>query len=585
MADMGESGSSGKVLGLFLALLGIVAMGAAVTFFIRPDLFSFYTTSPLERVSIRPQEAAVGGGQWRLISQWHGAGEFQEAGNLYRVEFKPIPGWETPPAVVLKKDEIGAKVEGVYKPAQYTTRNILTLAGASTLANRLAPELAEFYLAHIGANEIRKIPGKNPAEVTVDGIYYASKEIRTIQITGSGTSSGFAALKDGSCDVAMATHRLSSSDAKLFGPGIITAQSENRLGMDAVAVVVHKDNPVPALTLEQVGAIFSGEISNWEQLGGPSAPIKVFVLQENFSTRRFVEDFFLGGRSFVSSARAVDTHGLLPDLVSQDPWAIGFCSITMVNQCREMPLKVGADSEAVLPSLDSIRTLTYPASRNMYLYLKSSTDNVYVRDFIDIALGDAGQEIVREFGFVKNSDVVGDASVADRDTPLGVSAPAPATVFEPEAVPVLKAPPVGTLPPLVQFDGEAVPESTRRPVLQAYLDAVYGAEKLPIVFRFESTTLDLNDQALKDVSRVVAMMKEAKNSGKMIVLVGFSDSVGAYGSNLAVSRKRAEAVAEAFVKKGLQDVTALGAGEEGAIERNDIRTGREKNRRVEIWIK
>jgi phosphate transport system substrate-binding protein len=81
------------------------------------------------------------------------------------------------------------------------------------------------------------------------------------------------------------------------------------------------------------------------------------------------------------------------------------------------------------------------------------------------------------------------------------------------------------------------------------------------------------------------MMKEPKNSGKTIVLVGYSDSVGAYASNLAVSRKRAEVVAEALRKRGLQDLIVLAAGEEGAIERNDIRAGREKNRRVEIWLK
>ncbi len=584
MADMGESGSSGKVVLFFLGLLAIVAMGAAVTFFLRPDLLTFYTENPLVRVSILPQEAAVGGGQWRLISQWQVAGEHHEAGNLYRVEFKPIPGWETPAPVVLKKDVTGAKIDGVYKPAQYATRNILTLAGASTLANRLAPELAEFYLLSMGAGEVRKIPGKSPGEVTVEGIYYASREIRTIQIMGRGTAAGFAALKDGGCDVAMATHRLSAADAKIFGPGVITAGSENKVGMDAVAVVAHKDNPVAALTLEQVGAIFSGDITNWAQLGGPSAPIKVFVLQENFATRRFVEDFFLNGRSFVPTARVVDTHALLPELVSQDPWAIGFCSITMANQCREMPLKLSADSEAVLPSAESIRTLAYPASRNMYFYLKSSTDNVYARDFVAVVQGEAAQEIVKEFGFVRNRDVVGDASAADRDTPLGGSVSGATTVFEPEAAPVLKAPPVGALPPLVQFDGEAVPESARRAVLQDYLDGVYGAEKLSIVFRFESANLELGEQALKDVNRVAAMMKEPKNSGKMVVLVGFSDSVGAYASNLAVSRKRAEAVAEALKKKGL-DVIALGAGEEGAIERNDIRDGREKNRRVEIWLK
>jgi phosphate transport system substrate-binding protein len=585
MADMDGSGSSGKIFGFFLAVLALAVMGAAVTFFLRPDLFSLGSVNPVAHVSIFPQEAAVGGGQWRLLSQWHGAGDLHEAGNLYRVEFKPIPGWETPPPVVLKKDETGARVEGVYKPVQYSTQTILELSGASTLASRLVPELAEFYLTNIGANEVRRIPGKSADEMTVEGIFYAAREIRAIEISGQGTASGFSALKAGDCDIAMAVHRLSAVDAKIFGEGIITEQSEHRLGMDAVAVLVHRDNPVPSLTIEQVGGIFSGEISNWEQVGGPSAPIKVFVLRENFATRRFVKDFFLDGKDFVSSARVVDIHEMLPELVSQDPWAIGFSSITMANQCREMPLKANADSDAVAPTPESIRKLAYPASRNLYLYLRATTDNVYARDFIRVALGPVGQEVVKKFGFVRNSEVVGDASSADRDTPLDGSQSSFAQLPGTEPPPVLKAPPLKSLPPLVQFDGEAVPESARRTVLQDYLDGVYGAQKLPFVFRFESGNLELDEQGGRDLARIVAMMKEPKNSGKTIVLVGYSDSVGAYASNLAVSRKRAEAVAEALGKKGVQDIVVLAAGEEGAVDRNDIRAGREKNRRVEIWIK
>ncbi|SFK14012.1 phosphate ABC transporter substrate-binding protein, PhoT family [Desulfomicrobium apsheronum] len=585
MADMDGSGSSGKIFGFFLAVLALAVMGAAVTFFLRPDLFSFGSVNPVAHVSVFPQEAAVGGGQWRLLSQWHGAGDFHEAGNLYRVEFKPIPGWETPPPVVLKKDETGARIEGVYKPVQYSTQTILELSGASTLANRLVPELAEFYLTNIGANEVRRIPGKSADEMTVEGIFYAAREIRAIKISGQGTAAGFSALKAGDCDIAMAVHKLSAVDAKIFGEGIVTAQSEHRLGMDAVAVLVHKDNPVPALTIEQVGGIFSGEILNWEQVGGPPAPIKVFVLRENFATRRFVKDFFLNGKDFASSARVVDIHEMLPELVSQDPWAVGFSSITMANQCREMPLKPGADSDAVAPTPESIRKLVYPAGRNLYLYLKATTDNVYARDFIHVALGPVGQEVVKKFGFVKNSEVEGDASAADRDTPLDGSqipfAQLPAT----EPPPVLKAPPLKSLPPLVQFDGEAVPESARRTVLQDYLDGVYGAQKLSFVFHFESGNLELDEQGGRDLARIAAMMKEPKNSGKTIVLVGYSDSVGAYASNLAVSRKRAEAVAEALGKRGVQDIVVLAAGEEGAVDRNDIRAGREKNRRVETWIK
>lgn len=131
---------------------------------------------------------------------------------------------------------------------------------------------------------------------------------------------------------------------------------------------------------------------------------------------------------------------MLPELVSQDPWAIGFSSITMANQCREMPLKPGADSDAVAPTPDSIRKLVYPAGRNLYLYLRATTDNVYARDFIRVALGPVGQEVVKKFGFVRNSEVVGDASSADRDTPLDGSQSSFAQLPATEPPPVLKAP-------------------------------------------------------------------------------------------------------------------------------------------------
>ncbi len=587
MADMDESGSSGRFFVFFLALLFVAAIGAAATFFFRPDLIplSLLSPGPVGSVKILPQEAVSEGAQWRLVGQWQGSGEYREAASLFRVEFKPVPGWEAPIPVVIGKDQMNVAVEGLYKPAQYSTQVILTLAGASTLANRLAPELAALYLTGIGASEVRTIPGSAPDEYSVEGIFYASREIRSIQISGQGTASGFSALKDGACDVVMATHRLSMADAKIFGTDVITAQSEHRLGRDAVAVVVHKDNPVPALTLEQVGGIFAGEISNWDQVGGPSAPIKLFILNETFGTRHFVENFFMNGRRFAASARVVDVHDLLPDLVSQDPWAIGFCSLTMANQCRELPLKVGTDSEAVLPSPQTIATRSYPASRNLYLYIKATSDNVYARDFVRVALGGPGQDVVRKFGFVKNSEIVavdGDAI----DDPSSGDAYAPsASVFAQGPPPVLKAPPVTELPPLAQYDGEVVPDNVRRVVLQDYLDGVYGAEKQPFVFRFESGSLELDEQAIRDAGRVAALMREPNNTRKTVVLAGFSDSVGPYASNLAVSRKRAEAVAEELGKRGVAEIVILAAGEEGAIERNDIRAGREKNRRVEIWLK
>lgn len=585
MSEVGEARSAGKAWCVILVLVALAGVGIAAALALWPGLLPFGSGGIVGQVSIGPQEAVSAGGKWRLVSQWQDAGAMGETENIYLVEFKAVPGWEAPAPVMLKKGETRARVEGVYIPARYSERTILTCAGASTLAGRLMPELAALFMRNLGADEVRVVPGAGTDEFSVQGIFYATKEIRKIEIQGRGTPFGFMALKDGLCDVAMSVHRLSQADVRSMGENVITRDSENRLGMDAVSVVVHRDNPVKTLTVEQVGKIFAGEITNWDQVGGPSAKINVFALKDSFSTRGFFRGVFMGSREFSPETREVDSHALLPELVSKDLWGIGFCSITLAGPCREMPIRVNADSEAVLPTPDAIRSLAYPASRSVYLYVRADSDNVHAREFVRMCLSDAGQALVGKFGFVNLAGLSGTAAAESHvsGTPQAAGAP---SVFRTGAPSVLKAPAItGPLPRLVQLDGEVVTEETRKAVLQEYLDGVFGARRLPFVFRFQSSSLEPDQQAMQDVGRVAAMMKEPSNASKAVILVGFSDSVGDYGSNLAVARKRAEAVAQKLQAAGLRNVTVLAAGEEEAVEPNESRIGRDRNRRVEIWLK
>ena len=584
MSEKDDARSTGKGWCIFLVFLALVAVGCAAALAFWPSLISLGSGSIVDRVVIKPQEAVTAGAQWRVVSQWQGAGEMRETENIYLVEFMDVPGWEAPAPVVLAKGRTGVEVEGVYLPARYSEETILSCCGSSTLSGRLAPELARLYLKHLGADEVRVVPGAVADDVTVQGIFYATREIRAIEITGQGTPAGFMALKDGGCDVAMATHRLSPVDARSFGEGVLTEESENRLGMDAVSVVVHRDNPVKSLSVEEIGKIFSGEITNWEQVGGPSAPIKVFALSEDFGTRRFFESVFLGRRELAPAARVVDVHALLSEQVAQELWGIGFCSITLAGRCREMAVRRDPGSEGVLPTAEAIRSLTYPASRSVYVYYRANSKNVYARDFVRLSLSDVGQAVVEQYGFVNLGRIAGSASAESHVSQTAQSS-AP-SIFRPGAPSVLKAPAIsGPLPPLVQIDGEVVTEKMRKSVLQEYLDAIYGAEHLPFTLRFQPSSLELDRQAVQDVERVAAMMKKPANAAKAVILVGFSDSVGAYESNLAVARKRAEAVAESLQKKGVRNVIVLAAGEEAAVEPNESRIGRERNRRVEIWLK
>ncbi len=585
MSEADRAGSAGRVCCVVLVLVALAAGGFAAALAFWPGLLSLGAGRIVERVTISPQEAVVAGGQWRVVSQWQAAGEMNEAENVYLVEFKAIPGWDAPAPVVLKKGESRDGIEGVYVPVRYSEQTILTCAGAGALAGRLVPELARLYLVHLGADEVRVVPGAGADEFSVHGIFFDTKEIRKIEIQGRGTPYGFTALKDGGCDVALAAHRLAPVDARSMGANVITDESGRRLGMDAVSVVVHRDNPVRELTVDQVGRIFAGEITSWDQVGGPSARISVYALKDSFATRGFFESVFLDSRPITPDAREVDVQSQLSEFVARDPWGIGFSSMTQAGPCREIAVRVAAGSEALLPSAETIRTLAYPASRSMYVYVRNDSRNVHAHDFAEMCLSDAGQALVGKFGFVTLAELAG-APAAEAHVSGAQGGENLPSIFRPGAPSVLKAPAIsGPLPRLVQLDGEVVSDETRRAALQGYLDGVYGAERLPIVFRFQSSSLDPDAQALQDVGRVANLMKERANAAKAVILVGFSDSIGDYASNLAVSVKRAEVIAERLRARGLDNITVLGAGEEEAVEPNESRIGRDRNRRVEIWLK
>ena len=589
MVDVGGTRLKRRVMNWFLVSLAIAFIGGAVVLTLKPELFFLGSTRQLAQVAITPHEATMMGAQWRLVTQWQGAGAHKDSESLYLVEFKSIPGWLAPSPVVLKKGETGAVVEGVYTPMEYVEQTILTLGGASTMANRLAPELAQFYLTHIGANEIRKLPGKNTDELTVQGIFYATKEIRTIHIQGQGTPGGLAALRDNSCDVAMI--------AGDIAPGRLDSLVGYKVAMDAVAVVVHQANPVPALTVAEVGKIFNGEITNWNEVGGPTAPIKVFALKDTYGTRNFFDAVFLRGKALTEYAREIDIHSQLPELVTQDPWAIGYCSIALANQCREMPLKVSSDADPVLPSPQAIRAMHYPAYRNLYLYSRSDSKNVFAQDFISVSRSPAGQAIVRKFGFVGGAE---DINQDDSQGPVLISPQEESAADVQNGLP-LKMDDGGNetasadsheaseaeeeLPFIFQYENEVVSTDLRSRVLQEYRSATQGAEKLPMVFNFEGASYALRPEAVKDVALLAQMMREETHAGKQIILVGFSDSMGAYEANLDISKKRAEAVAQALALQGVKDVRIVSAGEEEAVESNESRAGRERNRRVETWMK
>ena len=573
-----HSDSSKRTGGALWALLILVGIGCGMLFAIKPELFPLGSPRLVRSVVIEPEEAARNGAQWRVVTQWQGAGEAQSEA-LQLVEFKNVPGWEAPSPIVLKNGEFNAELKGQYQPANYSEEIILELEGATTMSNRLAPELAQYYLTHLGANEVRRLPGKDGDDISVQGIFYSSREIRTIRIKGGGTSWGFSALRNGVCDIAMAANRPSPEEAALFPENILSPEAEHQIGMDAVAIVVHKDNPVQSLTASDIGKIFRGEITSWDQVGGSSNPIKVFALRDSFGARHLVRQVFMGGKAYAAAVRDVDVHSMMSDFVSEDAHAIGFCSIAFANQCRVMPVGGDAGSEAVAPTPESVRSHTYPAFRDLYLYQLSKSKNVYARDVIRMAQSASGQELVARYGFVSMKSIAGGPGNGIQGSGAGVVDSDAGSLMSQRLAGT------GSLPPLDQVGHEVVSEAARRKVLEPYWEAISGATRLPLVLWFEFGSTRLDKQSEVAFEEMIKLLKSPEHAGKKAILVGFSDSAGSYASNLAISRQRTEVVAKRMRNSGIDNVMVLAVGEEEAMEPNKTRSGRERNRRIQVWIK
>jgi phosphate transport system substrate-binding protein len=118
-----------------------------------------------------------------------------------------------------------------------------------------------------------------------------------------------------------------------------------------------------------------------------------------------------------------------------------------------------------------------------------------------------------------------------------------------------------------------------------YRGLTAGAERLSLDFRFRSSSTELDNKAIADLDRVVASLGELKLSAGNTILIGFADSTGGEDSNLALAQERAKAVADQLATRGLTPEVVTAFGSALPVASNATAEGRQKDRRVQIWVK
>lgn len=227
----------------------------------------------------------------------------------------------------------------------------------------------------------------------------------SISVTGGGSGTGIAALANNTVDIANASRPIKQEEIDLIKKNG-EVPIEYVVARDAIAVIVNPNNPIEALTLQQISDIYSGKYNNWRELGGEDRPIVRLSRETNSGTHvYFLEEVLRLGNSEDETLFSPDTL-LLPSSegitaeVRDNPNAIGYDGLGyVVPEVKVIAVAASPDSEYVLPSASTVNNQTYPIARDLYMYTNGEPTAVE-EAYLEWIFGTEAQAIVEELGFV-----------------------------------------------------------------------------------------------------------------------------------------------------------------------------------------
>jgi len=229
-------------------------------------------------------------------------------------------------------------------------------------------------------------------------------EVR-ISVTGGGSGTGFASLLNNTVDIANASRQIKDEERQEAEGSGLNPQ-EFIVARDAIAVIVHPDNPIDQLTLEEISAIFSGQINNWNELGGEDRPIVRVSRETNSGTHvYFLERVIRLDSKEDKTIFSADTlllpssEGIISE-VSDNPNAIGYDGLGYITpEVKVLAVAETYGSPYITPSAETTSSGEYPIARDLYMYTgKEPTGNI--KGYLDWILTSEAQQIVVELGFV-----------------------------------------------------------------------------------------------------------------------------------------------------------------------------------------
>jgi phosphate transport system substrate-binding protein len=243
----------------------------------------------------------------------------------------------------------------------------LVIKGSDTLGAKLVPQLAEAYKAsHPGV---------------------------TFDIAAEGSTTGIAAIIDGTADIGMASRRAfdtemsaASANGRTLKPTIVA--------YDGIAIIVNTANPVAKLSKKQIEGIFTGEITDWSAVGGSPGAISIYTRNTSSGTYSDFKKMAMAAKDYASSAQKMAGNEEIAAEVGKNPAGVGYVGMAYLNASGVKAVAV----DGVKPSIATVQNKSYPISRSTFYYTNGAPTGEAAA-FLAYTLSPAGQKIVQQVGF------------------------------------------------------------------------------------------------------------------------------------------------------------------------------------------
>lgn len=220
----------------------------------------------------------------------------------------------------------------------------------------------------------------------VNGAFMEKNKGVTVNLNLTGSGTGIQEASEGKCDIGNSSRKLKNEEAEKLDATVV--------GLDGIALVVNPVNKLEDITLQDLAKVYSGEITNWKELGGDDKAIVVIGREDGSGTRDGFESIVMGDKE-PKYAQELESTGSVINAVATTDGAIGYASLANVDETVKA-LKIGG----VEATEENVKSGAYEVQRPFICATLKGSDNKLVKAYLDFILSEEGQALVLAQGAV-----------------------------------------------------------------------------------------------------------------------------------------------------------------------------------------